>query len=91
MARRRKQPEEVTSAFWDQIERDYTLDPAQRMLVVLGRQAWARWDECRRRLDTEGVLIAGSRGRTRLNPLVSAEARSREALLKVLASFNFGE
>ena len=77
-------------AFWDKIENEYQLDPAQRMLVSLGRQAWSRWQECRRRLDAEGLVLTGTRGRPRLNPLLAAEARTREALLKIVAQLNFG-
>jgi hypothetical protein len=83
-------PSLLTEGSWDAIERDYELDPQYSMLVVVGRQAWARWVELRKLLDKTGVMVEGRFG-ARLNPLVGAEARAREGLVKILAQLSFAE
>lgn len=81
-------PEQLSDGKWQEIEEEWKLDPKHQMLCTLGRQAWTRWTQLKDLLDAQGVMIKGRYG-SRLNPLISAEARARESLIKVLAAFDF--
>lgn len=78
-------PEELTDAWWEEITRKYVLTAAHRALLAAARQAWGRWTEIRLLIDQQGVLTRGRYKHTpRVNPLLTAEARARESLVRIL-------
>lgn len=96
MARQRKKkprivPEQLSDGLWDLIERDWQLTPTHRMLVAAGRQAWQRWREATRLVDKDGLVITGRKGTSRINPALTVESRTREALVKVLSYLDLGQ
>jgi phage terminase small subunit len=84
-------PEQISEGWWDEIERDWQLTPTHRMLVAAGRQAWQRWREATRLVDKGGLIISGKKGVGRINPALTVESRTREALVKVLSYLDLGQ
>ena len=90
--KRKVSPHAITDGLWRELERGWQLTPQHKMLVAAGRQAWARWRQLQRLVDKQGVAIPGRyKGTPRMNPLLAAEARARESLVKILAYLDLGE
>lgn len=78
-------PEELTDAWWEEIAQKCVLTAAHRALLAAARQAWGRWTEIRLLIDRHGVLTTGRyKGALRVNPLLTAENRARESLVRIL-------
>ena len=90
--KRRVPPDAITDRLWRELEMGWELTPQHKMLVAAGRQAWVRWQQVKRLVDKQGVAIPGRyKGMPRMNPLLAAEARARESLVKILAYLDLGE
>jgi hypothetical protein len=77
-------------AHFDQIEAAFELAPEHKLLLSMARQAWRRWDEIRRRLDEEGLVVPG-RFVDRANPLIALEVTTRNACLRALNALHLPE
>lgn len=89
--RQKPKPEELSDAWWDEIEAHWQLTPVHRMLIAAGRQAWQRWRQATQLVDSGGLLIQGRRRTEKINPALTVESRTREALVKILSYLDLGQ
>src|SRR3989304_2296109 len=89
--KRKVPPHAITDRLWRDLETGWELTPQHKMWVAAGRQAWTRWQQLKRLVDKQGVTTPGRyKGTPRMNPLLAAEARAREAVVKILRFLDLG-
>jgi hypothetical protein len=78
--------------FADDIRKKFDLSTELEELLRAAEQAHDRWRQITKKLDEEGLVIPGRyEGVSRVNPLVSAEARARESFVRTLRALHLPE
>lgn len=68
---------------WTEIVKDYVFDDSASLSVlVTALEARDRLQECRERINTEGLTITDRFGQVRPHPLLSAERDARSGVLQ---------